>query len=231
MTMRSISRFAALAAAGFCVAAFAVPAPASAQSTTTTTTSSTSTSDNDSDDPLALRQPIGNVGIHGGMIKSDNAEEGKFQGGLHFEITPGRFLGFQAAVDYRTEERLDFMTGDQHAEVDVRTLPITLSGKLYLPIVPRFSPYGIAGAGWYHQKLDFSPALESAGFQDRKDTTFGWHLGLGGAVALSDRVGLFGEGRWIFVDPNRDLNPATQDKIEDFDFDSSQFLAGLNFFF
>jgi len=174
---------------------------------------------------------IGNIGLHGGLVKARDAEDGKFQGGLHLELTPLRILGIQGAVDYRTEEKFNFTVGTTNADVAVRTLPITLSGKLYIPVMPQFAPYGLVGAGWYHQKVDFSQDLENLGFRDQKDTTFGWHAGVGAAANLTPRFGLFGEARWIFLDPDRDLDPATQDRVEDFDYNSSHLLAGVNFFF
>jgi len=196
------------------IAAIAVPVAVRAQSSF--------------DDPKPV---IGHFGMHGGVSKVRDAEDSRFQGGLHLELTPGRWLGFQGAVDYRSQETFDFQSGPVNAEVDVRTLPITLSGKLYVPVAPQFSPYGMVGAGWYHQKIDFSPDLESLGFQDQTDTTFGWHLGLGAAAALSRQFGIYGEARWIFLDPDRDLDPSTVDQVEDFDFDSSQLMAGVNFYF
>ena len=183
-------------------------------------------------DPLVpQKRSIGNFGIHGGFVKVRDAQDSDFQGGAHLEFNPARWLGIQGAVDYRSEERMDIESGPLNAEVDVRTLPLTLSGKLYLPVAPKFMPYGLAGAGWYHQKIDFSEDLENVGFQDRTDTNFGWHLGLGATVEVSPRVALFGEGRWIFLDPDRDLNEATVDQIEDFDFNSSHILAGVSFLF
>ena len=91
--------------------------------------------------------------------------------------------------------------------------------------------YALGGPGWYHQKLDFSPDLEALGFADQKGTTFGWHVGAGAVARISPRVGLYGEGRWTFLDPDRDLNRQTVDQIEDFDYNSSHFLAGVNFYF
>jgi len=215
--------------------AVVVPAAVRAQSSTSSTTSTTTTTTTqNSQDEQAFDAPkpiIGHFGLHGGVDKVRDANDGRFQGGLHLEFTPGRFIGLQGAVDYRTEETFDFTSGTVNAAVDVRTLPITLTGKLYIPVAPQFSPYGLVGAGWYHQKIDFSPDLEMLGFADRTDTSFGWHLGLGAAAALNRQVGLFGEARWIFLDPNRDLDPATVDQVEDFDFDSSQLMAGVNFFF
>lgn len=174
---------------------------------------------------------VGNFGVHGGVVKARDANDGRFQAGAHLELAPGSWVGIQAAVDYRSEEQFELQAGGLNAEVDVRSLPLTLSGKLYVPVLPKFAPYALGGAGWYHQKIDFSPDLEALGFQDRKDTAFGWHAGAGAVVRVSPRVGLFAEGRWIFLDPDRDLNAETVDQIEDFDYNSSHLLGGVNFYF
>jgi opacity protein-like surface antigen len=179
-----------------------------------------------------FEKSIGNFGLHGGFVKVKDAQDSRFQGGLHLELTPARIFGIQGMIDYGSEEKFEFVgPNGQNIEVDVRTLPITLSGKLYIPIAPNFMPYGLGGGGWYHQKIDFSEDLEAGGFQDRDETNFGWHLGAGATLGVGPRVALFGEGRWIFLDPDRDLNDSTVDQIEDFDFNSSQFLAGVNFLF
>ena len=95
----------------------------------------------------------------------------------------------------------------------------------------RFQPYGLAGAGWYHQLFDFSENLEAVGFDDRDETTFAWHVGLGASALLGPRFGAFAEARWVFLDPNEQLNDSTVEQLEDFDFDSSHLMAGLNFYF
>jgi opacity protein-like surface antigen len=177
-------------------------------------------------------QPLqGNIGVHAGYAKTQSAEAGNALGGLHLEFMPLRVFGIQGAVDYRSDEEFDINQMGNAAELNVRTIPVTLSGKLYAPIAPRFQPYGLAGAGWYHQIFDFSENLEMLGIGDRDETTFGWHLGLGAAALMGPRFGAFAEARWVFLDPDRQLDDATVEQLEEFDFDTGHFMAGLNFFF
>jgi len=177
-------------------------------------------------------QPLnGNVGIHAGYAKAQSAESGNALGGVHLEFMPVRVFGIQGAVDYRSDEEFDVSYLGTDAELNVRTIPITVSGKLYAPIAPRFQPYGLVGAGWYHQVFDFSENLEMLGFGDRDETTFAWHVGLGASALMSPRFGAFAEARWVFLDPDQQLNDNTVEQLEDFDFDSSHLMAGLNFFF
>jgi opacity protein-like surface antigen len=106
-----------------------------------------------------------------------------------------------------------------------------LSGKFYIPVSPQLQPYGLAGGGWHFVMFDYSPALEEIGFEDRDTSTFGWHLGAGAQARVSSSVALFAEGRWIFVDPDQALGDSTFEQIEDFNFDTSMFVAGMNFLF
>ena len=140
-------------------------------------------------------QPLnGNIGIHGGYAKAQSAESGNaLGGGVHLEFMPVRVFGIQGAVDYRSEESFDVSYLGNQAELNVRTIPITVSGKLYAPIVPRFQPYGLVGAGWYHQVFDFSENLEMLGFGDRDETTFAWHVELGASALMGPRFGAFAE--------------------------------------
>jgi opacity protein-like surface antigen len=141
-----------------------------------------------------------------------------------------RWLGVQSAVGYRSEERFDLPVVPD-AELHVRTVPITASGKLYIPLSDRFEPYGVLGAGWYRVFFDYSETLEAVGFRDTDTTTFGWHLGAGGSLHFNRSVGAFLEGRWAFYDPEDKLDDATVERIKGLDFDTVNVLAGLNFAF
>ncbi len=173
----------------------------------------------------------GNVGVHAGYAKAQDAETGNLLGGVHLEFMPVRVLGFQGAVAYRSDEKFETTYMGSQAELNVRTIPITVSGKLYAPIAPRFQPYGLVGAGWYHQVFDYSENLEMLGLADRNESTFGWHVGLGASALMAPRFGAFAEARWVFLDPDQRLDNSTIEQVEEFDFDTSHWMAGLNFFF
>jgi opacity protein-like surface antigen len=180
----------------------------------------------------SMQDPAGNIGVHLGYTRAQDADRGNFLGGAHLEFLLLRWLGVQGAVDYRNDERFDVqLAGTTDAELNVRTIPVTVSGKLYVPLAMQLQPYGLAGAGWYHVMFDYSDDLEALGLTDRTDSTFGWHVGVGAQALVSPRLGLFAEGRWLFVDPDQNINDTTFDRIRDFDFDTSTFVAGINFLF
>jgi opacity protein-like surface antigen len=173
----------------------------------------------------------GDVGLHVSYARVRDATAGSFLGGVHAELRPIRWLGFNACVDFRSDEKYDIQLNQTNATLHVRTIPITLSGKLYLPIVTQVTPYGLVGAGWYHQVFDFSSDLQALGVKDYNESTFGWHVGLGINLNLRPRFGVYAEARWIFLDPNRTVDAQTRTQVENFDFNSTDLQAGVNFLF
>jgi opacity protein-like surface antigen len=174
---------------------------------------------------------FGDVGVHVSYVRVRDATDGNFLGGVHAELRPLPWLGFNAAVDFRSEAEYDVPTGTTNATLTVRTIPITVSGKLYLPIAPLVTPYGMVGAGWYRQEFDFSSELETLGATDYDETNFGWHVGLGLNLNLHPRFGLYADARWVFLDPNRSLDSQTSDQVQNFDFNSLDLQAGVNYLF
>ncbi|MEZ4653321.1 MAG: outer membrane beta-barrel protein [Candidatus Eisenbacteria bacterium] len=110
----------------------------------------------------------------------------------------------------------------------MRTIPLTLTGRVYLPVVQSFSPFLAAGAGWYNLVHDYSAGLEALGAKDETITTFGWHAGLGAKYYLSPVLSIAGEGRYTFLDPNRNLDGSVRDDIGELDYDSAYVGLGLN---
>lgn len=181
--------------------------------------------------PASAQTPFGVLGVHGSYAQVRDANDGNFLGGVHGELRPIPWLGLNASVDFRSDEQFDVQSGATTASLNVRTVPIQVSGKLYLPLAPQFAPYGMAGAGWYHQVFDFSNDLEALGIRDHDETTFGWHVGLGANLNLAPRFGVYADARWIFLDPERSVDTQTTDQIRDFDFNSMNVQAGVNFLF
>ena len=72
---------------------------------------------------------------------------------------------------------------------------------------------------------------EGLGVADATETTFGWHVGAGLAMALAPRIGLFAEYRAIFTDPDRELGAQVREEIRNLDFDSSNAIAGISLYF
>ena len=84
-----------------------------------------------------------------------------------------------------------------------------------------------ASGGW----LSEADAKELLGVADATETSFGWHVGAGLAMALAPRIGLFAEYRAIFTDPDRELGAQVREAIRNLDFDSANAIAGISLYF
>lgn len=175
----------------------------------------------------------GDYGVHVGYAKAAEAEDGDFLVGGHFELNLLPALGIQAAVDYHGTE--EYPTQDAANNVGeavrVRTIPVTVSGRLYFPVVTGFSPFLTAGGGWYNVIYDYPRLAEELGVEDERVTTFGWHLGAGARLHASERVSVYGEGRYTFVDPNKELGDDVREQIGTLDYDRSHAVVGLSLAF
>jgi len=171
-----------------------------------------------------------NIGVHLGYAKAEGAEEGNGLVGGHLELRPARWFGIQGAVDYRHVEEYTVSIGGFSDALDVRSVPVTVSARFLVPS-NAWKPYGVAGAGWYYLVYDYSEELELLGAEDETENTFGWHVGAGLEVPLSPKVSLFGEGRAVFVDPDKDLDDDDANRITELDYDSTYFSGGLNLHF
>jgi len=172
----------------------------------------------------------GNVGGHVGYSKTKDAEGGAVLVGGHGELRLIKWLGVQGAVDYRHISSFDINTPNGSGELSVREIPVTVTGRVYLP-VSKVSPFAAAGAGWYHLIYDYSNNVEAMGAEDKSTNTFGWHVGAGLEVQVAPHIGLYGEGRAVFLDPERDLDSSVFDQVKDFDYNSTYFAGGVNFMF
>jgi opacity protein-like surface antigen len=137
----------------------------------------------------------------------------------------------QGAVDYRLVETYTLGVPGVEDELDVRSVPVTVTGRLYLPAGERVRLFAAAGAGWYYVIYDYSDDLEGLGAEDENEHSFGWHIGGGLDVDVAPDVSLYFEGRAVFVDPDRDLDDATFDDVEELDYDSTYFAGGVTFHF
>jgi len=169
----------------------------------------------------------GDYGIHVGYSKAAEAEDGDLFVGGHLEARLAPAFGIEAAIDYHGTEEYAVATPLDPA-LEVRTIPVTLSARVYLPVVSGFSPFLAAGGGWYNVIYDYPARFEQLGFDDETVSTFGWHLGLGGKMRLSERVSVHGEGRYTFVDPDKELGSEVRNEIGELDYDRSNLRAGLS---
>lgn len=172
--------------------------------------------------------PGGNFGGHVGWVKATAAEEGNFLGGAHAELRLIPWLGVQGSVDYWLADSIGLPGGE---ELKIRSIPITVTGRLYIVGTDQLSLFAAAGAGWYHLMYDFPDDLEDLGFDDQSNNTFGWHIGAGLVVPVSPTVAIYGEARAIFLDPDQALEEEDLDDVQDFDYDSTYLAAGVNLMF
>src|SRR5512143_2817817 len=91
----------------------------------------------------------GDYGAHIGYAKTRDANTGEMLFGGHFEVDPVPAFGVQASLDYRSRESFLVPSSGVRERVEVRSIPFTLSGRLYLPASPVVSPFLTGGAGWY----------------------------------------------------------------------------------
>ncbi|MDM7915918.1 MAG: outer membrane protein [Candidatus Eisenbacteria bacterium] len=182
---------------------------------------------------LTFEERIGDYGVQAGYAKAQDADSGDLLLGGHLELQPLPWLGIQGEVDYRSGEDISLSTVEgARGNLNVKTVPMLLSAHLYLPSPRGFEPYALAGAGWYRQIYDFSENMETAfGIQDKTKTTFGWHAGAGARISVAPRVSVFGEGRLVFLDPNRDFGGEVRQEIENIDYDSTYLVGGVSMHF
>jgi opacity protein-like surface antigen len=172
--------------------------------------------------------PGGNFGGHVGWVKAKDANDGNFLGGIHAELRLIPWLGVQGSVDYWLADTID-LPGDE--ELKVRSIPVTVTGRLYIVGTDQLSVFAAAGAGWYHIMYDFPAAVEDLGIEDKNDNTFGWHVGAGLVVPVTPTLAVYAEGRAIFLDPDQAINDDDLEDVKDFDYDSAYLAAGVNFMF
>lgn len=180
----------------------------------------------------AFAAPYGlGIGFHGAYGESKDADSGSGLVGAHAEIRPATFLGIVGSVGYKLDEEFRIRVEDEDAIYEVHSIPVTLAGRIYIP-VEGFAPYLTAGAQWRHISYDFGDLSDAVDnfTADESETAFGWLIGAGAEISSSSNVGLFAEGRWEFIDADRDLGDNDFEEAENFDYDQWQIMAGLTFY-
>ncbi len=146
------------------------------------------------------------IGPRAGWYASNDAEEGAWYFGIAGRLRLGKNVGLEAALDYRTAER--FSTGQidlRSYNADVAYMPLTVSAMIFLPFGTYFSPYAVAGLGWYYTFVDYDvlsttiPQLREK-FEDENSFVPGYHFGAGLEIVLSSNFALHGEFRYLFLD-------------------------------
>ncbi len=179
----------------------------------------------------AARAEGGNIGFQAGWAKASDADKGNGLVGGHLEIMALPILGIQGQVDYRLVNTYAIDTPAGSGDLKIRSVPVTVSARIYLPPMGSMNLFGVAGGGWYYLIYDYSESLHEVGLKDSHETTFGWHVGAGLDIAVAPKVSIYGEGRAVFVSPDKALNQQIRDEIKDFNYDSTYLAGGISFHF
>ena len=136
------------------------------------------------------------IGPFGGFLEAKDADEGTWFAGLGARLYFLRFLAAEASVSFHKSE---FNNGD----TDIWQIPVQLSALLIiLPSLP-IRPYIGGGVGWYYTKIENSGTLSA--FGDDTTNWFGGHVMAGAELRASRGFILFADFRYIFVNPESDI--------------------------
>jgi opacity protein-like surface antigen len=129
----------------------------------------------------------GDVGARAGYLRIPDADDGTFVLGGYFRYDWREIAFLETAVYYHDDEVRE--------GVDMEFIPIQFSAMLYLlGRKGSWSPFILGGGGVY-----WTRTTEAGGDSD-SDFDFGWHLGAGADVNLSERFFIEGDLRYIWLD-------------------------------
>ena len=84
-------------------------------------------------------------------------------------------------------------------EVKFKVVPVTLTGKVLLPLGP-VEPYGEFGIGGYISKAEISGTFSN--FTGSTESVFGLHAGAGVNFNITNNIFLGAEGRYLWAKPS-----------------------------
>ncbi|HZW38869.1 MAG TPA: porin family protein [Ignavibacteriaceae bacterium] len=134
------------------------------------------------------------LGVQLGYQRASDADAGKLLYGVLMRAKISESLGIEGAISYRQEKYFN-------SRMTVRSWPVTVSALFY-PFPPMI--YLLAGGGWYHTTIDFTPGLSEVDLNDQTRNPFGWHLGGGVEIPIGESLNLFGDIRYVFLNYNLD---------------------------
>lgn len=137
----------------------------------------------------------------GGAFSVDTDTGYDFGGAIGYAL-PFRALGvfqprYEIEVSYLESDVSD--AGSAAATGDAEALSIFFNGyyDIRLAGLDRLTPYVGGGAGVAFVDLDVTALSSSVPFATADDTVFAGHVAAGATFALSERLELFGEGRYF----------------------------------
>ena len=145
--------------------------------------------------------PKGYLALKGGYFSPTGDFSGdKLSGTPYWELAGGfnwGILGAELGVGYLKAE---------NSLVEIKTVPILLSGKLQIPIL-FLAPYARGGVGAYYSELDPKSGEGKGGV---------WSAGYHGGLGIDFRIGpvLLGiEGTYLATKPNFNVGEVTLDGV------------------
>jgi hypothetical protein len=133
-----------------------------------------------------------------GITQSTDSHAGdaKAYGGLALRIPVLPFLKAEGGVSYRQDSFGDDLLGNDILKV--RQWPVTVSG--WVAPIPMI--YAGGGVGWYHTTFDHNSDVLP--IKDSTTDKVGVHLGGGLDLPIGPQVGLDLNGRYIFMQKDKD---------------------------
>ncbi len=171
------------------------------------------------------------IGVHGGCVKAYDADEGTGAYGAHLDLHLSPWFALQGSVDAWLEESIPLNSDTSVGDLKVKSMPLTVTARLYLPISSTFAPFAGAGAGIYYVEKNYPKSLNDLHINDDTTQEFGWHAAAGVEVKIARFVSVYGEGRAIFADTGHKLDDNVVSDIKDFNYDSVAFTGGLTIHF
>ena len=132
------------------------------------------------------------LGLHGGVQKSQDGTTNNFIGGAQARIRLFYLLGAEARASYYKDT---FESGGKG--VTLKNVPYQLSAMLYMISAPGVGLYVLGGGGYYNLKVEGAVAGTTVTVSENK---WAAHAGAGLDVKLWKRLWLNGDVRYAFLD-------------------------------
>lgn len=152
-----------------------------------------------------------------GYQKAQDADEGKFMGGVKLRLNVLPVITLEASINYRSES---YYNGG----LTVSSWPVMVTALIYpLPML-----YGAIGTGWYNTSFTYDHnRLPFALYSDKTQQNVGWNFGGGVDIPVGPNVKLNADLRYIFINYDFENVPGSEDAKSDFYMLSVSLLFGL----
>jgi opacity protein-like surface antigen len=160
------------------------------------------------------------IGFRANYWNQDDADDATWFAGTAFRWRLSDPIALEASVDGHRDEF-------EHGDIEVFTIPVQASLLLYPLGNARLSPYGIGGMGWYFTHINYEGALDD--LDDDTDNRFGLHAGGGLDFALTPKITLNGDLRYVWLDKFETDDEDLLDK--EFDQSGPMVTMGVTFYF